>query len=193
MAMTTLGYAILGLLAREPLSGYDLASRTRERLGFFWQARHSQIYPELARMEESGLVSHQVVEQQDRPDKKVYSATEAGLDTLKAWVAEPPAPRAVRDELVLKAYSIWLVDPERALALFREQERQHRERLARYEEIEAWMQKEWGRDLEQIDSPRFASYATLQRGKGYEREYAEWCGWLADLLEKDADQTRGET
>jgi DNA-binding PadR family transcriptional regulator len=193
MATTTLGYAILGLLAREPLSGYDLASRTRERLGFFWQARHSQIYPELARMEESGLVSHQVVEQQDRPDKKVYSATEAGLDTLKAWVAEPPAPRAVRDELVLKAYSIWLVDPERALALFREQERQHRERLARYEEIEAWMQKEWGRDLEQIDSPRFASYATLQRGKGYEREYAEWCGWLADLLEKDADQTRGET
>jgi DNA-binding PadR family transcriptional regulator len=193
MATTTLGYAILGLLAREPLSGYDLASRTRERLGFFWQARHSQIYPELARMEESGLVSHQVVEQQDRPDKKVYSATEVGLDTLKAWVAEPPAPRAVRDELVLKAYSIWLVDPERALALFREQERQHRERLARYEEIEAWMQKEWGRDLEQIDSPRFASYATLQRGKGYEREYAEWCGWLADLLEKDADQTRGET
>ena len=193
MATTTLGYAILGLLAREPLSGYDLASRTRERLGFFWQARHSQIYPELARMEESGLVSHQVVEQQDRPDKKVYSATEAGLDTLKAWVAEPPAPRALRDELVLKAYSIWLLDPERALALFREQERQHRERLARYEEIEAWMQKEWGRDLEQIDSPRFASYATLQRGKGYEREYAEWCGWLADLLEKDADQTRGET
>jgi hypothetical protein len=33
----------------------------------------------------------------------------------------------------------------------------------------------------------------LQRGKGYEREYAKWCGWLADLLEKDADQTRGET
>ena len=192
MTTTTLGYAILGLLAREPLSGYDLASRTRERLGFFWQARHSQIYPELARLEERGLVTHQVVMQQDRPDKKVYSATKAGLGALKAWVAEPPKPRAVRDEMVLKAYSVWLVDPERALALFREQERQHRERLARYEEIESWMQKEWRRDLEQIDSPRFASYATLQRGKGYEREYAEWCGWLADMLEKCADQTRGE-
>ncbi len=186
MTTSTLGYAILGLLARESLSGYDLTSRTRERLAFFWQARHSQIYPELARLEEGGLVTHKVVEQQDRPDKKVYSATEAGLDALKAWVAEPPAQRTVRDELVLKAYSIWLVDPERALALFREQEREHRERLARYEEIEAWMQKEWGRDLEQIDSPHFASYATLQRGKGYEREYAEWCGWLADLLEKGA-------
>ena len=187
-----MGYAILGLLAREPLSGYDLASRTKERLGFFWQARHSQIYPELARLEEEGMVTHRVVEQQDRPDKKVYSATEAGLDALKVWTAEPPAARAVRDEMVLKAYSVWLAEPVKALALFREQERWHRERLARYEEIEAWMQKEWGGDLEQISSPRFASYATLRRGKGYEREYAEWCGWLADLLEKSAGQTRGE-
>jgi len=52
------------------------------------------------------------------------------------------------------------------------------------------MQKEWGRNLQQIDSPRFASYPTLQRGKDYEREYAEWCGWLADLLEKGADQIK---
>ena len=185
-----MGYAILGLLAREPLSGYDLASRTKERLGFFWQARHSQIYPELARLEDRGMVTHRVVEQQDRPDKKVYSATEAGLNALKAWVAEPPAPRAVRDEMVLKAYSVWLVDPEGALTLFREQERRHRERLARYEEIEAWMQKEWGGDLEQIDSPHFASYATLQRGKGYEREYAEWCSWLANRLEKGVGRTK---
>ena len=52
------------------------------------------------------------------------------------------------------------------------------------------MQKEWGRNLQQIDSLRFASYATLQRGKGYELECAEWCGWLAGLLEKGADQIK---
>jgi hypothetical protein len=52
------------------------------------------------------------------------------------------------------------------------------------------MQKEWGRNLQQIDSPRFASYATLLRGKGYERECAEWCGWLAGLLENGADQVK---
>ena len=58
------------------------------------------------------------------------------------------------------------------------------------EEIESWMQKEWGRDLQQIHSPQFGSYATLQRGKGYECEYAEWCGWLADLFEKGAVQIK---
>jgi Virulence activator alpha C-term len=62
--------------------------------------------------------------------------------------------------------------------------------LGGFGQAEGGMQKEWGRNLQQIDSPRFASYATLQRGKDYEREYAEWCGWLADLLEKGADQIK---
>ena len=66
--MTTLGYAILGLLSREELSGYDLTGRMKGRVGYFWSARHSQIYPELARLEEGGYVTHSVVEQQERPD-----------------------------------------------------------------------------------------------------------------------------
>jgi DNA-binding PadR family transcriptional regulator len=185
--MRTLGYALLGLLAREALSGYDLTRRTRERLGFFWEARHSQIYPELALLEEEGMVTHRVVEQQDRPDKKVYSITDAGLDAMKGWVVEPPGPRPTRDELVLKAYSLWLADPKAAITLFREQERRHKEQLLRYEEIEAWMEEEWGQDLERVDSPRFASYAALQRGILNERGYVEWCRWVTSRLEKGAN------
>jgi DNA-binding PadR family transcriptional regulator len=180
---TTLGYAILGLLAREALSGYDLSSRMRARVGFFWQARHSQIYPELARLEEGGLVTHHVVEQSDRPDKKVYEITDAGFGALREWVIEPPAPRAARDELVLKAYSLWLAEPGRAVALFRDQERVHEERLLEYERIRGWMEKEWGEDVRRTQSPRFASYVALQRGILNERGYAEWCRWVADRLE----------
>jgi DNA-binding PadR family transcriptional regulator len=177
-----LGYAILGLLAREPLSGYDLAGRTRERLGFFWQARHSQIYPELARLEREGMVAHRVVEQQDRPDKKVYEITDAGLEALKEWITAPLKPRPTRDEMVLKAYSVWLADPEMAVALFREQQRMHEEQLLDYEKIGSWMEREWGEDLHRLDSPRFASYAALQKGILHERGSAEWCGWVADRL-----------
>src|SRR5918997_950310 len=95
--MATLGYAILGLLSREELSGYDLAGRMQVRVGHFWEARHSQIYPELARLEEGGLVTHRVVEQEERPDKKVYEITPAGLAALKEWVTELPVPRPARD------------------------------------------------------------------------------------------------
>ena len=56
--MTTLGYALLGLLARRALSGYDLAREMKRPVGYFWQARHSQIYPQLARLEALGLVAH---------------------------------------------------------------------------------------------------------------------------------------
>jgi DNA-binding PadR family transcriptional regulator len=171
VSTTTLGHALLGLLARESLSGYDLTRLMRARVGFFWQARHSQIYPELARLEGNGLVTHVVVEQQDRPDKKVYEITAAGQSALKEWVTRPVEQRAARDELVLKAYSMWLADPERAVALFRE-------------ERGSWMEKEWAEDLHRLDSPRFASYAALQRGIVYERGYAEWCGWVADQLER---------
>jgi DNA-binding PadR family transcriptional regulator len=181
--MRTLGYAVLSLLAREDLSGYDLKRWMERPLGYFWSARHSQIYPELARLEEEGFVTHRVEEQRGRPDKKVYGITARGREALKAWVTEPPSEMAVRDELVLKAYSIWLAEPGAAAALFREQERRHEKQLLHYEGIEAWMKKEWGGDPERMDFDRFASYAALRRGMGYERDYAEWCRWVAAELE----------
>ena len=183
--MTTLGFAILGLLSREPLSGYDVSGRMGARVGYFWEARHSQIYPELARLEGRGMVTHRVIEQRDRPDKKVYEITELGLEALKEWVTEPPAPRTARDEVVLKAYSVWLAEPEKAVALFRDQERLHEERLIEYEGIGAWMEKEWGDEILNTDSARFASYAALRRGILYERGFAEWCRWVADQVGED--------
>jgi hypothetical protein len=85
---------------------------------------------------------------------------------------------------VLKAYSAWLAEPGKAVALFRDQERLHEEQLLEYDRIKSWMEKEWGKDVLRPDSPRFASYAALQRGVLNERGYAEWCRWVADRLEK---------
>ena len=172
----------MGLLSREDLSGYDLTQRMAGRVGYFWRARHSQIYPELAKLEDGGYVTHRVVEQTERPDKKVYRITAEGLEDLKEWVTRPPVPRPVRDELTLKAYSVWLADKEEAARLFREEGLRHEEQLAHYEELRAWMEGVWWENLTRTDSPEFATYATLRRGIGYEREYAEWCRWMADSV-----------
>jgi len=190
--MTTLGYAILGLLSREALSGYDLTGRMKGRVGYFWSARHSQIYPELARLEDGGFVTHSVVEQRERPDKKVYEITAAGLAALKEWVVRPPEPKPSRDELVLKAYSVWLADPEEAATLFRGEESRHEEQLAHYEELESWMEGEWGEELSRPDGPRFATYAALRRGIIYERGAAEWCRWVAESIEGERPAKKGK-
>jgi DNA-binding PadR family transcriptional regulator len=178
----TLGYAVIGLLAREELSGYDLKRWMERPLGYFWSAKHSQIYPELARLEEDGFVTHRLVEQSGKPDKKVYRITAEGLEALKEWVVDPPMSRPIRDELTLKAYSAWLADKNKAAGLFREEGLRHEEQLARYEDLRAWMEDEHGPELQSPDSPWFASYATLRRGIGYEKEYVEWCRWMAESL-----------
>jgi DNA-binding PadR family transcriptional regulator len=182
-----LGYAILGLLAREPLSGYDLAQRLKAPIGFFWTARHSQIYPELARLEALGMVTHELVEQSDKPDKKVYTITQAGRAALAEWVCAPVSRQPARDELILKAYSLWVAEPAKALDLFREREQVHAARLEEYERRLAHMEARSGSNLERIDSPDFASYVTLRRGLGYEREFLSWCRWLIERLERATD------
>ena len=189
MTASALGYALLGLLARSPLSGYDLAQQMKGTVAFFWQARHRQIYPELARLEQAGLVAHEVVPQRDRPDKKVYAPTPAGLEALRRWATAPAEPHAVRDELVLKAHSLWLADPAAGAALVREQERQHRAQLACYEDYRAEMEQHCGPALLRPDTPEWATYATLRRGLGYERELADWCAWVADQLEAAQSHT----
>lgn len=182
--MTTLGYALLSLLACEVLSGYDIAQTMQNRIGNFWHARHSQIYPELARLEEEQLVTHQTIEQQDRPAKKVYTLTEQGRELLGEWLTQDTDVPVVRDELVLKAYALWLADKQQAIVLFQKHEQRHLEQLAVYKQIEGHLKQGWDQDGHRLDSPWFSSYATLQRGLGYEREYAAWCRWVIDILEK---------
>ncbi len=174
----------MGLLSREELSGYDLKRWMERPLGHFWSAKHSQIYPELARLEGEGFVTHRVVEQIGKPDKKVYRITPAGLKALGEWVVRLPESRPVRDELTLKAYSVWLADKEKAARLFREEGLRHEEQLAHYDDLRLWMEDEYEGEVRDPDSSWFASYATLRRGIGYEKEYAEWCRWMAESVQR---------
>lgn len=181
--LSLLGHALLGLLAHGPKSGYDLAQGLRDPVGLFWHAGHSQIYPELARLEAAGLVRHTVVPQADRPDKKVHELTPEGAAALRAWLAAPTDVPKVRDELVLKAFCVWLADPPAAARLLRDHARAHEERLAGYERRLADFAREAGDGLHRPASPWFGAHAVLRRGIGYEREYRDWCVWLADALE----------
>ena len=56
--MGTLKYAILGLLNRKNMTGYDLSKEFETTLFEFWNAKHSQIYPELKKLTEEGCVAY---------------------------------------------------------------------------------------------------------------------------------------
>lgn len=186
--ISTLGYALLTLLARESLSGYDLAQRMKKPIGFFWQAQHSKIYPELAHLEEEGYVTHQVIVQKDRPQKKLYTITRTGRHALQVWVTLPPSPPPERNELLLKAYAIWLADPEAVIELFRTQEQLHARQLALFEQIRVDIEQKSEGSL-RPDQPLFGDYATVRMGVAYEREYVTWCRWMLEQLNQALEST----
>ena len=98
-------HAVLGLLSREPTSGYDLGSLAERTIAHFWPITRAHIYAELGRLEAAGLVSATAVSQQRRPDKRVYALTEAGEAALDAWLDGPdPAPERRRHPLLLKVF-----------------------------------------------------------------------------------------
>jgi hypothetical protein len=91
--------------------------------------------PALASLEKQGLVRHHVVDQHAvRPNKKVYELTEEGRAALRRWVESPTVRVLFSDEFFLKAYSLWLADPDRMAERFREQARLHQEQLAHFEQ-----------------------------------------------------------
>lgn len=177
---STLGMALLGLLAREPLTGYELSRSLKGAIRHFWQASHSQVYPELARLEAQGLVVHERIPQAGKPDQKRFGITEAGRRALSAWLVSPLEPVAKRSEAALRAYCVAHAEPREAGRFFREQALQHRTRLAEFEAFRTALEAEPGAD---IASEAFANTAVVMRGLAFEKAQAEWCEWMAERVE----------
>ncbi|WP_201378047.1 PadR family transcriptional regulator [Ktedonobacter sp. SOSP1-85] len=186
--MTTLEYKLLGMLARHPMSGYDLASVLKQRVVPFGPISHTQIYPALASLERKGLVRYHIVEQQAvRPDKKVYELTEEGRAALRQWVESPTPLVFLYDEFFLKAYSLWLADPERMEERFREQAQLHQEKLEFYEQ--ALQSKQLAISAKHEKADFFEGMDVLfQYIIGYEHNYLAWCQSMLEYLEQRKHQ-----
>src|SRR6476469_1902009 len=102
MARVSLRAAILGFLALEPTSGYSLKQRFEGSVGSFWSVTQSQIYRELGALERDGLVLVRRQPGDGKPDRKLYSLTDAGHECLQQWLREPLDALQLRHPLFLK-------------------------------------------------------------------------------------------
>src|SRR5688500_11735785 len=93
--------AVLAALLDGAASGYDLAKAFDASVANFWTCTPQQLYRELDRMEADGLVEARTVEQERRPNKRLFTLTPAGLEALTAFTAQPHRPTAIRDELLV--------------------------------------------------------------------------------------------
>lgn len=186
--MTNLEYKLLGLLARQPMSGYELTGVLKQPMVPFGATSHTQIYPALASLLQQGLVRYHIVEQHSgRPNKKVYELTGEGRTALQKWVESPTAQAVFPDEFFLKAYSLWLADPHRVVERFRDQGQLHQEQLAHYERALQSQQ------LASRVGPENADVLALNEALfryvlGYERNYVAWCQSMIQYLEQRLQQ-----
>ncbi len=103
---------ILAFLRFRPRSGYDIRQSVEISTQFFWGASFGQIYPELRRLEQAGLVE---VESEGRRGRKVYRLTAAGERELDDWFRGDSDLFQYRDEGLLRLFFSDFTDPETAL------------------------------------------------------------------------------
>jgi DNA-binding PadR family transcriptional regulator len=82
-------YFILGLLAQQPMSGYDIKGYLGSLHWLVGSPSFGSVYPSLHALLKKGLVNVEVVQNEDRPARKVYSVTEEGRQVLQKWISKP--------------------------------------------------------------------------------------------------------
>jgi PadR family transcriptional regulator, regulatory protein AphA len=170
MELSPTAYVILGLLAWWPMSGYDIKATVDASTRNFWAASYGQIYPELRRLAEAGLVE-EAGEPEGARRRTVYRLTAAGRAELREWLAQPARTFEVRDEALLK---LFLADsaPETAATSLDAKRANHEAKLERLRATQA------------REQPSGYSALVLRYGIELNEWIAAWC-------EREAKRERG--
>ena len=99
------------------MTGYELAQFFDESAGWVWSAPHSNIYPQLRKMEEEGLLTSRTEIRGERLERTVYTISATGVEDLRTWVTSDPGPVNQRDPLFLRAIFFDMAAPEDAQAV----------------------------------------------------------------------------
>ena len=183
-----LRHAVLAALLEGEASGYELAKRFDVSVANFWSATPQQLYRELDRLEADGLLAARVVEQQRRPNKRVFALTDAGRDELAAYTAEPARPMAVRDDLVVKVQALDGGDHEAVRDAIAERLEHARAKLALYDRLREGLLAGRTEEEHLRDAERIGPYLTLMGGRMYEQTYARWCERALAILSERSER-----
>jgi DNA-binding PadR family transcriptional regulator len=175
--------AALGLLAQHPGSGYDLLKKFEKSMANVWPATQSQLYGELNKLFDAGLIEVSNVGPRGR---KEYRATDAGRSELLRWMVTPQDDPPFRSAPLLR---VFLLDQ-----LTEAQAREFLEALRSHADAEhaRFVQIRDGFDWTDSDQD-FFSRAALENGLRQNETQAEWARWTLDRMAarrvKVAEQT----
>lgn len=168
----SLRHALLGLIAEmDGASGYDLMKVFEISLGTVWQATQSQLYGELGKLTDSGLIE---VSAEGPRGRKEYAITGAGRTELHRWMVETDPKPNRRDEVMLRVFFLDQIAPDEALAYLDrmiEGLSARLDDLARLEEIVPW---------EEEGGLTGNGRLTMEYGKRFMAMRRDWFVWARE-------------
>ncbi|MEV0250791.1 PadR family transcriptional regulator [Nocardia sp. NPDC050712] len=163
----SLRYAALGMLAEGPASGYDLLQRFKGSLSNVWPATQSQIYTELTKLADAGLIA---VSDEGPRGRKEYTLTADGRADLRRWLIDTQPKPVARNEMLLRVFFLGVLEREQAREYLRSIENRMTKAGAGLAELEAAI--DW-------DDDDFSVYGhmALEWGKRFYAMNQEWAQW----------------
>ncbi len=171
MKFNTITYSVMGILLRQPRTGYDVVKDLKS----FRPAKSSQIYPILANLEKAGHASVELAPQIGRPDKKIYELTDSGKALLFNWLDTEPEPPVTRDDFLSMLFSVWAKGPAAAARLLIKRKNY----LTRYEKDVVAKHNSllslYANECADPCHPRFSSKLLYRRRIRLVTEELKWC------------------
>ncbi|GGU23448.1 PadR family transcriptional regulator [Streptomyces violascens] len=172
MERMSLRHAVLGLLTNRPASGYDLMKLFETSLAHVWSATQSQVYGELGKLADGGLVE---VSAEGPRGRKEYAITESGRSELHRWLTEVEPVRTRRSDSLLRVFFLGELTRVEAKAYLLTEAERSAQQLAGLKEAESAI--DWGDDPISVHG-RLA----LEYGKRLSAMHEEWARWAAEQL-----------
>jgi DNA-binding PadR family transcriptional regulator len=179
--------AVLAALLEGESSGYDLAKGFDASVANFWMATPQQLYRELERLAEQGLIQARVVQQERRPNKRMFSLTEAGLDAIRQFTGRAPKPSVIRDELMIKVQAFDAADAGDTAAVrdfIIERRKWAEAKVQRYERLRNRLLDGRTEAEYLAAAQRVGPYLTLMRGTSFEEENVRWAERALAIIEQ---------
>lgn len=179
--LTPTGRVILGMIHKGRRTGYDIKALVDRSTRFFWAASYGQIYPELKRLEEQGLIRASAPEGGRR--RTEYQLTAEGEAALREWITSTAElTYEVRDEGLLKFFFGDAVSPSEVRDQLDAMAARHQEIVDSLRELEPLVAPAEG------EEPTFG-YLTLLGGIEFHEGTVGWCRRMQTLMTQREERT----
>ncbi|XVQ09901.1 PadR family transcriptional regulator [Spirillospora sp. CA-255316] len=181
-----LRHAVLAALLNGEYSGYQLTKIFDIAVSNFWHAVPQQLYTELSRLESEGLITGRQVIQHDRPNKRVYTVTQAGIEEMERFATLSARPGIIREDLLVILQAVDHVSADDVIAQLEERATAAAAKVELFERTLERLRGDLDEETFLLHGHPIGPYLTCMRGRRFEYENYECYTRTAQLLRERA-------